>query len=188
MSAGNGNRNGDTTPPDPTPNSRLNAAEWQRKHDEIARLDARQLAERACRDAFAASVEAGVAVEYAKANEAAIKSLGVKVDGLAMQHASDTGQIMGELGRMAKNLGMVERRASRPDEYAAKFADLHLEGEITKMNRVRSELAHTERLRVEALQRRADLWSGAKRIARLAVAAAIVVAPIVWIALKGWIE
>lgn len=164
-------RNGDTTPPDGQPLGDLSG------RDQLALI-------RECVHAVGALREdALVVLEYAKSNAVGIKATNAKVDALGLQLAETTGRIMAELGRVAAHLGMVERQASGPD-----FATLAYEGEITRVRRERAELAEIERARAHAHQRKADLWNGAKRVARLTLAAAIVAAPVVWIALKGWLE
>lgn len=98
------------------------------------------------------------------------------------------GRMLAALSRIETRLGIVEAnpRTSAPD--GVNFAALVFDQTETEVRARKAEIAHVERLRVERLRVRADLWAGAKRVARLTLAAVIVMAPVVWLALKGWFE
>lgn len=190
-----GARNGDTTPPEATAPARLEAD--VRDHAALLREVIHSL--------DMVREDAGVHLEYAKANHAATQTLTLALDatntrldeltlGFLRMQAEQKRQ-SAKLGIVDSEVKRVDRRASRPDlvahvapPHVPDFAGLVYEGEITKVRRERAELAELERVRAESHERRADMWNGAKRVARLALAALIVVAPILWVILKGWIE
>jgi len=153
----------------------------------------RALLERAVRAAHAASIEAGVATEYVRELRAGMAATQECLDALTVSVArmrAEQSRQSAKLGLVDSEIKRVERRASRPDlqAHTVDFAALAFDREDTEVRRIKAELAHVERLRVEAAGRRADLWRGARRVATLLVPAMVVLSAWLVAWLKGWLE